>query len=81
VADNDTPGRDGAAALAGRLVADCPWVRVLYPPDQYKDAREWVRGRATRADVLNAIEAAEPHRYRLVIADGPPSAREVRHGR
>jgi hypothetical protein len=81
VADNDRPGRDGAAALAGRLVADCRWVRVLYPPGGLKDAREWVRAGATRKEVLDAIEAAEPHRYRLVITEGLPSAREVRHGR
>lgn len=65
VADADEPGRRGAGSLAAVLATYCRDVRVVTPPA--KDAREWVRGGATRADVLAAINAAEPLRLGLEI--------------
>jgi len=59
VSDSDAPGRRGAAALQAKLSVYCPGgVRVIEPPTGIKDAREWVRSGATKADVQAAIEAA-----------------------
>jgi len=62
VADADSPGRRGAAALASTLAAHCKSVRVITPPIGIKDAREWVRHGATAADVLRAVDGADPAR-------------------
>ena len=48
VADSDTPGMNGAAALAGRLVKAGKMVKLLIPP-KHKDAREWIGAGATAA--------------------------------
>lgn len=58
VSDADKPGRDGAAALAQRLRAYVPDVRIIEPPASVKDARVWKRAGATRADVQAVIDAA-----------------------
>ncbi len=42
VTDADEPGRRGADALARELASDGASVRVLAPPNGYRDAREWV---------------------------------------
>ena len=64
VADRDEVGRRGAQALAARLLLGCRSVRVIEPPEGFKDVREWAkRGGAHRDDVLHLIEKAE----RLVI--------------
>ena len=69
VADNDQPGRKGAWSLARALTLHCRHVRVITPPESIKDAREWKRQGATRADVdaiiLHSPELtllARPHR-------------------
>jgi len=62
VADSDTPGRRGADALACRLAAYVPEVRVITPPGNLKDARAWLRAGATAADVLAAIDTAPARR-------------------
>jgi len=67
VADQDEPGQRGANRLASTLVAYCPVVRVIAPPAGVKDARAWKRAGATAADVLSAIDAAEPRRLRVKI--------------
>jgi 5S rRNA maturation endonuclease (ribonuclease M5) len=58
VADRDEPGQRGAECLAKALVAHCPAVRIIVPPDGIKDAREWKRSGATAADISAAIDAA-----------------------
>lgn len=54
VADADGPGQRGAERLATALLPYVPSVRVITPPA--KDAREWVRGGATAAEVNTLIE-------------------------
>jgi hypothetical protein len=60
VADNDAPGRSGAAHVARTLRLYCPAVRVMHPPTGINDVRAWKRSGATQADVEAAIEAATP---------------------
>ncbi len=60
VADGDEPGRLGAEALASVLRVYCPTVRIIQPPDDMKDAREWVKAGATSVDIQSAIDAAGP---------------------
>lgn len=59
VADRDEPGQLGAHALAQRLALLIDDTCVLTPPGGFKDARAWVAGGATRADVEAAIVGAE----------------------
>lgn len=46
VADNDKPGRDGAARLAAALTLTKS-MRIVVPPDGIKDARAWCAAGAT----------------------------------
>ena len=55
LADRDGPGYDGATALAKRLCVHVARVRLDVPPDGYKDARAWVAGGASRADVVSLL--------------------------
>lgn len=57
VGDNDKPdkneriaGQSGALALGRALIPVCEIVRIIFPPDGIKDAREWVTRGATRKD-------------------------------
>src|SRR5262245_36158249 len=74
VADTDEPGQRGADNLASVLVAYASVVRVISPPAGAKDAREWLRSGATRQNVEQVIDAAEPRRLSI-------RTRRVRHGR
>jgi len=59
-ADRDAPGRRGADNLASTVVAYAAAVRVLVPPEPFKDIRDWRRAGATASDVRAAIEQARP---------------------
>ena len=58
VSDADTPGRAGAEALARRLRAYVPDVRIIEPPAGVKDIRAWKAVGASQADIQAAIDAA-----------------------
>lgn len=60
VADADTngAGKRGAESLAIALTPACPRVRIIFPPDDFNDAREWVGGGATAEDVLQVVRTA-----------------------
>jgi hypothetical protein len=66
VADDDPPGQQGAESLATHLLAYCP-VKVIAPPVPFKDARAWVQGGATTADVEQAIDAALLRRLAITV--------------
>jgi phage/plasmid primase-like uncharacterized protein len=53
VSDRDSPGRIGAADLAGHLVKVCPTVKIIEPL-KGKDAREWIVSGATK-DVIDLV--------------------------
>jgi len=59
IADNDTPGRKGAEALAKKLVLYCKSVRVVYPSDKHKDLRQWKQNGLTRKDLQTAINESK----------------------
>ena len=63
-ADGDGPGQRGAESLASALIAYCPAVWVIRPPDGIKDARAWNQADAAREDVQAAIDAAPIRRLR-----------------
>lgn len=62
VSDGDEPGRRGAESLACHLLPNCPSVKVLVPPNNIRDIREWKRAGATYGDLLDAIENLRPRR-------------------
>ena len=62
VADADEPGRRGAGILAVHLAVIVSDVRVIAPTPPLKDARDWKRAGATRDDILDMADRAEPIR-------------------
>ncbi len=67
VSDNDEPGIRGANSLAGTLSLYCRETRVITPPTNFKDLRQWVAAGATRADVDQLFEAASVVRPNIKI--------------
>lgn len=65
IADADEPGRRGAAALASTLVPTVASVRIIEPPEGFKDLRAWVKAGATAKDIAAAIAAVEPRRLKV----------------
>ncbi|HEX4589723.1 MAG TPA: toprim domain-containing protein [Gemmataceae bacterium] len=76
VADADEPGRRGADSLASLLVCYVPEVRVIVPPGDVKDVRDFLKGSGKRTDVEAAIDAAPVRRLRVmtrrVTRERPP---------
>lgn len=66
VADNDAIGRSRAQSLGRHLSTVHANVRVIFPPDGVKDAREWKKRGANAASIESAIAATAP--IRLVIS-------------
>lgn len=58
-ADNDLPGRKGAATLVSRLSIFGP-VKTIFPPEGIKDFREWRKLGAVSADIEGLISQASP---------------------
>lgn len=58
-ADNDLPGRKGAATLVSRLSIFGP-VKTIFPPEGTKDFREWRKLGAVSADIEGLISQASP---------------------
>jgi hypothetical protein len=67
VGDRDAPGQRGAESLAAVLVAYCPALRIIAPPAGIKDAREWRRRGATRADVQSLVDAVQVRNLKVTI--------------
>lgn len=55
--DNDLPGESGAVELAEALSPYCGSIRIVQPPENLKDLREWYCAHATRDDVRRKIAA------------------------
>jgi hypothetical protein len=70
VADNDDVGASSARRVAHALRVVVRDVRVVAPPPEFKDAREWVHAGATEASVRAMVEATEP--VGLVLVGGRP---------
>jgi hypothetical protein len=72
VADNDSPGRDGALGLVERLAIHVPRLRIISPPPLIKDVRAWKQAGAGREEIQAVIGNAEVHRVSI-------RTKEVRH--
>jgi phage/plasmid primase-like uncharacterized protein len=59
VADNDDAGLASAYRVAHSLRLMVRDVRVVTPPSEFKDARDWVRSGATVASIRAAVDASE----------------------
>lgn len=60
--DRDAPGRRGSATLACRLAHLCADLRMIEPPKDFKDMREWHLGGASPMDLWHLVHAAKPIR-------------------
>lgn len=60
--DPKRPGKTGAERIAQGLVGVAASVKIIYPPAEVKDLREWFTAPSpvTRDELLAAIRAAEP---------------------
>lgn len=57
IADNDLPGQNHAATVAGHLITDAKSVRILSAPEPHKDASDWIDAGATAETIIDAIKA------------------------
>jgi phage/plasmid primase-like uncharacterized protein len=60
VGDNDESGIRSATSAAHELKLFASCVRLLFPPADFKDVRDWVVGGATGSEFLRAANAAAP---------------------
>lgn len=68
------PGQTDTTRAAMKLASSCKSVRIIFPPADVKDLRAWAIKGATRIDVFNALEAAEP--IQPIVSDESLSALE-----
>jgi hypothetical protein len=68
VSDGDEPGQRGANNLASVLVAYVPAVRIVAPPIDLKDVRDWLRAGGTWRDVHQAISATPVRKLTIQAA-------------
>lgn len=62
ISDNDKPGREGTKALANYLVFERGMeAKIIAPPKQFKDFRQWFNAGAKRNDVFDLIDDAGFH--------------------
>jgi putative DNA primase/helicase len=58
--DGKEPGKEGMIAARQALKLVCPSAKMLLPPEQYKDLRQWVKdGHATMEDILRLASEAD----------------------
>ncbi len=67
VQDNDPAGADGAIKLRGALESTAKSIRLIRPPDDFKDLRAWHIGGAAKQDLDEAIAAAPPQSLGVII--------------
>lgn len=62
VADNDDAGQDGAKELAKYLAFEHSIaVKIISPPKEYKDLRQWFINGARASEVIDRIDIAKNH--------------------
>lgn len=63
VADNDPNGigQKGAKELLKEVVNVVIMAKIIIPPAPFKDLRDWLKGGATREDIITAVNQAEAH--------------------
>lgn len=69
IGDNDTQGRAGAKKLADALVLHYSNVKVIYPPDEINDLRQWLKAGLSTKTLLNLIQKTKPIEIRIDCKD------------
>lgn len=65
VGDNDEVGRVGAEKLADALAIHYPSVKMIYPPNEAKDLRQWLQGGLTSRELHQFVERTPPLKMEL----------------
>jgi phage/plasmid primase-like uncharacterized protein len=62
IGDNDEndAGKKGAEKLAGKLLLHCLSVKIIYPPGETKDLRQWLRAGLTSGQLQHIIDNTKP---------------------
>lgn len=69
IADTDTPGRSGAEKLAYALVLYYPCVKIIYPPDNVEDLRQWLQTGLNSETLQRIIKETKPIEIVISRAD------------
>ncbi len=69
IGDADEVGRAGAEKLGDALAIHYPSVKIIYPPGNIKDLREWLRVGLTSKALHRIIEETEPIRLKIAFRD------------
>jgi hypothetical protein len=67
--DGRRPGKEGAEKLAGKLLLHGSSVKVIYPPNENKDLRQWLRAGLTREQLQQIIEKEKELHIKISIKD------------
>lgn len=65
IGDSDEAGKGGAKKLANTLTLCCPRVKVIYPPEEIKDLRQWLRAGLSKEILQQLIQKTEPINIRI----------------
>jgi hypothetical protein len=69
IGDADAPGRAGAEKLADALTLHYPCVKIIYPAENIKDLRDWLRAGLTSQELQRIIEKTQPIRLKISFRD------------
>jgi len=69
VGDNDAVGRAGAEKLADALILHYHCVKIVYPPDDIKDLRQWLQAGLTHETLQQIIKDAKPVELAISFKD------------
>ena len=69
VGDNDAVGRAGAEKLADALILHYRSVKIVYPPDDIKDLRQWLQAGLTHETLQQIIKDAKPVELAISFKD------------
>lgn len=72
IGDNDESGKEGVHTLTRALVGVAKSVRVVYPPEQHKDLREWLRSPGIRDNHVEVVPKLTPAVLASAIASASP---------
>jgi len=65
IGDGDIPGHRGAEKLADALALHYPAVKIICPPDNIKDLRDWLQAELSRETLQRIIEETKPVKLKV----------------
>ncbi len=65
MADQGDPGKRGAEGLASVLLPYAAKLKIITPPQLFKDLRGWLRGGANHKDIKHLIGTTKPHKLKV----------------